>query len=231
MIDRQKVLDSYIPGEMKLSDLAEQFGCTASNIARILRSAGISPVDPRSIDWPKEQMLAWYESGMTVEEIASRLGKHRVTTNKALRRFGAKMRRRGPKSGELHPGWRGGLLTDKHGYVLRYAPEHPDSNLNGYARQHRLVAEELLGRPLARGEVVHHKNGDRADNSAENLQVFSCNADHLRHELTGKVPNWTEDGRKRIAEGVLKSHRSRASRRLLTRNVPLLPEMTRRSAS
>lgn len=42
-----------------------------------------------------------------------------------------------------------------------------------------MVAALTLGRHLLPGEVVHHKNQDRADNHPENLQVFSSNSDHM----------------------------------------------------
>lgn len=49
---------------------------------------------------------------------------------------------------------------------------------------HRIVAEQMLGRPLKPGEVVHHINEDKRDNRPENLMVFSSQAEHARwHEL------------------------------------------------
>lgn len=49
---------------------------------------------------------------------------------------------------------------------------------------HRLVAEQILGRKLLPGEVVHHINSDKRDNRPENIMVFKNQAEHARwHKL------------------------------------------------
>lgn len=71
--------------------------------------------------------------------------------------------------------WKGGETVTGHtggGYIKELAPEHPNADASGYVLQHRLVMEEVIGRPLEKHERVHHKNGDRQDNRPENLELW-----------------------------------------------------------
>lgn len=165
----------------------------------------------RRIDWPVEQMREWYEKdGLTLQQIADRLDRPQKLVNKVAKKHGFQMRRRGPARGDKHPGWKGGTTVASSGYIRQYAPDHPYAN-GKYVMQHRLVMEAHLGRYLEPSEVVHHKNGVVDDNRIENLEVFSSNGAHLAATLSGKCPNWTEDGKRRIAEGVAKPGRIQSS--------------------
>lgn len=69
-----------------------------------------------------------------------------------------------------------------NGYIALYRPYHPNRNKQNYVYEHRLVAEEQLGRYLKDTEMVHHINKKRGDNRPQNLMVFVDRDSHNKFE-------------------------------------------------
>ena len=91
---------------------------------------------------------------------------------------------------EKNPSWKGGRTVTQHGYVLiKVGTEHHLADVRGYAYEHRLNAEQVLGRRLEKGELVHHIDGNRQNNDPTNLEVVSSNCDHyIYHRKKRRYP-------------------------------------------
>lgn len=64
-------------------------------------------------------------------------------------------------------------MRGKPGEPYRTGDGYIEVRVNGRkVRQHRHVMEQALGRPLFKGETVHHKNGRRDDNRLSNLELW-----------------------------------------------------------
>lgn len=61
------------------------------------------------------------------------------------------------------------IYTDEKGYKRFKDTDKP---------VHRWAAEQKLGRKLKPGEVVHHKDRDKKNNSGKNLWVFKNQEEH-----------------------------------------------------
>lgn len=180
--------------------IAEILGWNKKRVWRILHAQGIRPGKGRQPQYELDEATLrrkYLDEKMSQSAIARELGCAVLVVGRMLAKYGIASRGKG-LPGERNPAWNGGRRVDQDGYVLLHRPNHPNARLNGYIPEHRFVMSEHIGRPLHDDEVVHHRDGDKQNNEIGNLRLYSSNSEHLAEELSGQVPDWSEDGKRRL---------------------------------
>jgi len=215
-VERKKLVSDLFHQTGNIDSIVEKTGLNKDIVRYTLRQCGLCLPPARSgsvmnaCERNPELTLRLFHEGKSLTQMAAAVGTNVTQVKMFLGRRGIQKKFVTMKYGEDHYAWKGRLI-DKDGYVLIHVKNHPCNRKHtNYIFEHRLVMEKHIGRYLLQNEVVHHIDGNKQNNSIENLQLFSNNADHLKHELTGRCPNWSEDGKARIREG---AHR-RKQRRL-----------------
>lgn len=72
--------------------------------------------------------------------------------------------------------------------------------------EHRLVMEKFLGRKLERYEIVHHKDGNKRNNSLENLEVMTL-SEHSRIHMINNNPN--DNTRQKLKDSAINRFRGK----------------------
>lgn len=147
----------YITGLYTVSELAETYGVSSGKMYYLLRDSGCvfshkrrKPVS----DQERENRSRAYKGRVISEQQRKLISERNSCNYNGLNGWGHQKRLR-------------------NGYVIAYAPKHPNAHKDGYVLLHRLVAEYQLGRYLKPDEIVHHMNHIRDDNRIENLIVMN----------------------------------------------------------
>lgn len=102
--------------------------------------------------------------------------------------------------GPGNPNWKGGRSVRTDGRTLAFVPDYPGRKSNGpYVLEYRLIVERHLGRLLRDDEVVHHINGNPADNRIENLEVLT-RVEHGRAHIEELQPRLQHGKRLKAAQ-------------------------------
>lgn len=100
--------------------------------------------------------------------------------------------------------WKGGRRMSGN-YMTIHVPDHPRADNSGYVMEHRLVAEERLGRFLEPNEIVHHKDGNKTNNSPENLEVLT-RSEHVQKHFDALAELRKANKRIKELEAKLEAH-------------------------
>jgi hypothetical protein len=137
-------------------------------------------LDPQQIS----KIYELFESGSMITEIVAKVGTNRETVRQyLLKKYTPDQKRAIVRKnirwlrGKDSPNWKGGRALTKEGYIY-LRPSRTEKIL-----EHRQLMENHLGRKLAKSEVIHHINGNNADNRLANLQLTTYSEDIRRHQL------------------------------------------------
>ena len=119
-----------------------------------------------------------------ISEIVTQLGTNRETVRQyLLKRYTPQQKRAIVRKnirwlrGKDSPNWKGGKEVTKDGYICLWISRKEK------ILEHRKIMQGHLGRKLTKSEVVHHINGNNADNRLANLQLTTYSEDIRRHQL------------------------------------------------
>lgn len=185
----------YFDGNLSTNEVAKRIGRSPTTVAGRLRKAGfvlrtLQESSQLSYDTGYRRFLSLANRGLTdevikklyleeklsVPEIANKFGCSASGIDTRLRKMDCMRNlseankiayKKYPKQSFTH--FKGGKYTDKAGYILVLAPNHPRGGKGRYVFEHILVWEHCHNKSVPKGYIIHHLNGIKSDNRPENL--------------------------------------------------------------
>lgn len=188
----------YYKGGKTIIELCEICGCKSDiTMSKILRRYGIDTDSNKrraenarngmTEEQFKEYLTEQYgNKKRSINSIAEEFSVSHAIIRKYLGKYKIPVRTKNDqmkiRSAELHKV--GTRKITSSGYVAVYMPDHPRAGIKRTVYEHTLVMERILGRYLEKGEVVHHIDLNKSNNSPDNLMLLT-NEEHAR--LHGQI--------------------------------------------
>lgn len=204
LIDRDWLHDAYVNRYLKLCEIAKEAGCSISSVKTYLHRYGFVRSNSRGYanqdSFSRYPLLndrewlydAYVNREMSTLAIAQEIGCNDGAVSYMITKWNIPARslseaqglrtKQGRNSRETSSNWKGGRIVGTYGYIYLYRPGHPHASSNNYVAEHRLVMEEKIGRYLEPNEAVHHIDGDKSNNSIENLALVTRRAHMMLHK-------------------------------------------------
>lgn len=198
-LTKEELYHAYIEDGRTLNEMCEYVGVKSPiTMSKILRENGIETdrnkrlsdkskmgMDDESF---KEYIQSLYNDGLSMNRISAIIGITPSGVRKYFVKYGIERRGKAEifKSHDTNPAWKGGRHIAGNGYVEIFMPNHPNANVRKYVYEHQLVMERKIGRPLKKGEVVHHIDGDKTNNKISNLLLLTASEHAKLHAIINK---------------------------------------------
>lgn len=83
-------------------------------------------------------------------------------------------------------------VSKRGNYLQIYYPQHPRVNERGYVYQHIIIMEKIIGRYLKPKEIIHHIDGNRYNNSENNLMLFKSRGQHINFHRRNRIKSFAK---------------------------------------
>ena len=184
LIDREWLEVEYVDKLRTLQSIADEVGCNKATVGRALKRLGLKRRKRTSryklINDKEWLRVEYLDNKRSIADLSREIGCTVGPVRDALRAMGIQTRNniearrlydeQRTHTGHLASNWRGGR-SKTGGYIKIYNPDHPYATKQGYVMEHRLLMEKHLGRYLKPGEIVHHLDGNKQNNTIENLEL------------------------------------------------------------